>query len=129
MASGSEPPSRRTILVADDETALLALIRNTLEAAGFAVHTAASGERALALGRELGTELDLLLVDVVLPGVSGPQLAAQLVKELPELQVIYTSGYGAGAGKALHQRDGEAVFLSKPFTPKELVALIREHLE
>jgi DNA-binding NtrC family response regulator len=129
MDPRSEAPSRKTILVADDETALLALIRNTLEAAGFTVHTAESGDRALALGRELGAELDLLLVDVVLPGVSGPELAAQLVAELPELEVIYTSGYGAGAGKALHQRDSEAVFLPKPFTPKELVALVREHLD
>jgi len=126
MSTESSTEPRKTILVADDEAAILALIRNILEAAGFAVITAESGDQALAAGQEHGHEIDLLLVDVVLPGLSGPELGARLQQQFPELKVIYTSGYGAGAGIALRQRDSEAVFLAKPFTPKELVALVRQ---
>src|SRR6185436_18060528 len=83
-----------TILLVEDEAPLRALTRAVLERHGYRVLEAASGVDALAQWEKCGTEVQLLLTDMVMPdGLTGRQLAKQLKVSKPDLRVIYTSGY------------------------------------
>jgi CheY-like chemotaxis protein len=106
------------ILVVEDELGMRELVASTLERAGHEVRTAASGQEALALWtRE--RDWDLLLTDVVMPGLSGTQLAEQLAVDRPDLNVLYMSGF---AGHDLVDR-GEP-FIAKPFAADDLLAAV-----
>jgi CheY-like chemotaxis protein len=114
-----------TILVAEDEYLVRAMTRRTLERAGYRVFEAVNGVEALAIARELGDELDLLLTDIVMPEMGGRELAAALRLERPSLSILFMSGY-------THERDahlsaGGAVsnFLHKPFTLDDLRGRVR----
>ena len=124
MPSGSE-----TILVAEDNEAVRQLTRLTLQAAGYRVLAADDGERAIAAAREHPGPIDLLLTDVVMPGMDGRDLARALVGERPNLRVLFMSGYAAGDTT----QDGAAAFmpnfLQKPFTPSRIATKVREVLD
>ncbi|MEO8199968.1 MAG: PAS domain S-box protein [Gemmatimonadota bacterium] len=123
LARGSE-----TILLVEDEVAVRRLARRVLRQQGYVVIEASSGREALRLAAEHPSQLDLLLTDVVMPGMSGPELAEQLRKEQPSLRVLYMSGYADEAlGHHGVLRDGLA-FLQKPFSPQDLTRRIRESL-
>ncbi len=116
-----------TVLVVDDEPLVRALAVRVLRAAGYAVRDAADGDEALRLVAS-GAAIDLLVCDVVLPRRSGPVLAAELRAGQPELPVLFVSGY---AGSALDPASlgGGSAFLPKPFTPRDLVRMVRELLD
>lgn len=123
LARGSE-----TILLVEDEIAVRRLARRVLRQQGYVVIEASNGREALRLASEHSARLDLLLTDVVMPGMSGPELAEQLTREQPTIKVLYISGY---ADEALghHGILEEGVeFLQKPFTPQDLTRRIRETL-
>lgn len=122
------PPMRGTILLVEDEAAPRRLSVRVLKEAGYQVLEAVSGEAALELSRRCAEPIDLLLTDVVLPGLGGGELAEQLVGERPELRVLYTSGYADNPIVQQSVREGGA-FLQKPFTPKELTQAVRGVLE
>ncbi|MEW6303770.1 MAG: PAS domain S-box protein [Verrucomicrobiota bacterium] len=124
------PGGHETILVVEDETVVRDMVATFLQVHGYKVLTAASGIEALALWRTHGPSVDLLFTDMVMPqGMSGKQLATQLLKNRPELKVIYTSGYSPEiAAKDLNLQEG-VNFLQKPFTPKRLAQVIRNHLD
>jgi len=93
------------ILVAEDEDAVRNFVRRVLAGAGYQVMAAASGEEAVHVADSMG-RLDLLVTDVVMPGMNGVQLAAHLTKTRPDLPILYASGYsdegipkGAGQGR------------------------------
>lgn len=117
------------ILVVDDEPALRGLLRQTLAGYGYRVVEARDGEQALALAQHSDETFDLLVTDVVMPGMTGPQLASRLTSAFPSLAVLFISGYpgeteaeraifGAGAG-----------YLSKPFTAELLLQHVRQQLD
>ena len=114
------------VLVVEDETPVKSLLRRVLQAGGYSVLEAGSGRDALDLGsRHLG-RLDLLLTDVVMPGMSGTELADHLGRERPELRVLYTSGY---TDDAVLGAVAASPFLAKPFTPDALLRAVREVLD
>lgn len=123
----SMPPSSHselcgaTILLVEDETALLAVCRRSLEALGHKVLSASDGPSAMVLWSEHAAEIDLLLTDMKMPGgTTGLQLAKNLWKVAPELKVILMSGY---SGEMLHEGPSESAgyaFLQKPFDLKDL---------
>ena len=115
-----------TILVVEDETPLRNLISTVLSTAGHRVLVAGDGDHALALA-SAQTALDLVLTDMVMAGMSGPQLVARLHAARPGLPVVYMSGYDRELAdqKSL---EGTASFLSKPFTPGTLLAKVAEIL-
>ncbi|MCZ7684672.1 MAG: PAS domain S-box protein [Sandaracinaceae bacterium] len=120
-ASAREPLGAFILLV-EDERQVRRLLRRALEVEGHVVLEAASGEEALELVRTSGETFDLLVSDVVLPAMSGPELAARLCEELPELRIVLMSGYGQ---EAAGRRVGANIALiAKPFTPAELVETI-----
>ena len=117
--------TRRTVLIVDDERAVRDLVAAALTRAGFDVQTAASAEEALDL--EAQRAVDLLVTDVILPKLSGPELAARIRRRSPETRVLFMSGYTGNALTADDLRGGSA-FLPKPFGTTALIARVHEVL-
>jgi PAS domain S-box-containing protein len=121
---------KETILVVEDNAALSAAVCKTLWHLGYQVLAAASGPEALLIWKDKRDGIDLLLTDLVMPGgMNGKELAVQLLKEKPELKVIYASGYSAEvAGNDFPLEEG-VNFLSKPFPALKLATTIRNILD
>jgi PAS domain S-box-containing protein len=118
-----------TLLLVEDETSLRKLSRHLLELCGYVVLEAENGAEALKVSQEHKGIIDLLLTDVVMPGMSGRVLADQLVKRRPETRVVYMSGYtGQTVGEHGVLAEG-SFFLPKPFTRQALAHKIREALD
>ena len=100
-----------------------------LEHHGYAVLSAPTGEAALALARDRQRRIHLLLTVVVMPGMSGPELAEQLVRERPGLRRIFMSGYAATALEQRIMLDRDSAFLQKPFTAAQLTFRVRRMLD
>src|SRR5579872_3144418 len=117
-----------TILVAEDQAAIRLLAEDVLSEAGHRVITAANGRAALELAQDHTGAIDLLVTDVVMPGMNGPELASHLNRACPGLLVLYTSGYTDHA--LLHGGVIETgtAFLQKPFLPQDLLAKVDELL-
>jgi len=112
-----------TILIVDDEPATAKISRILLESWGYRVLVAHTAEEALALFDRHQEEIQLLLADVVMPGVSGPQLALKLRIRKPDLRILFMSG---GPEEDFVGHPG---FLAKPFNPAGLARKIREELD
>jgi hypothetical protein len=117
-----------TILLVEDEKQLRTLAREVLKEAGYTVLEASNGKDALRVADTLTAPPSLLLTDVVMPEMSGPQLAEELQKKWPRLSVIFTSGYTEHAllGGELH---GDVPFLQKPYMPGQLLEQVAQVLD
>jgi len=114
------------ILLVEDEAPLRRLILQSLRKAGHEVIEAVRGEEAL-LKAQSGARLDLVLTDVVMPGMSGPEMVARLRRMRPEIAVLYMSGYDRELIRQTPLDDASG-FLPKPFTPKTLLNRVAEVL-
>lgn len=108
-----------TILVVEDEEALREVTTRVLERAGYHVLVAANGDEALELAAD-AVRIDLLLTDVVMPRMSGPEVARRLARQHPDLTVLYMSGHARDQLAPRGVLDPDVRLLSKPFTPEEL---------
>jgi two-component system cell cycle sensor histidine kinase/response regulator CckA len=118
-----------TILLVEDEEALRELTRNLLMESGYTVLEARNPAQAIEIVRGHRDPIHLLLSDVVMPGMSGPELARNLARLRPEMKVHYMSGY---TGNSVFRRgllDTHATFLQKPFTRNMLLQQVRDALE
>jgi signal transduction histidine kinase len=117
----------RTILLVEDQDVVRSVTRRLLEAAGYRVIEAQGGEEALALQDRL-SEVDLLLTDVVMPVLSGVDIAERLAERRPDLSVLFMSGFTRD--EVLHdsRTDLPAHFLQKPFTKDQLIGRVRDAL-
>jgi CheY-like chemotaxis protein len=113
-----------TILIVEDQTATAQITRILLESWGYRVIEAHSGAEALTLFEQHRDAVRLVLTDVVMPGLPGPQLAAELVRRQPALRVVFMSGY-PNDGPNGHG----GAFLPKPFNPGSLARTIRRELD
>jgi PAS domain S-box-containing protein len=111
-------------LVVEDQPAILQTVTRTLERVGYAVQGATTSEEAMVLLDEADVEPQIMVTDVVLPGLSGPKLADKLRERLPELRVVLMSGYLGDEYESVAQKTPNTVFLAKPFTPAELLARV-----
>lgn len=118
----------RTILLVEDEHSLRKLTRNTLKEAGHIVLEASDALEALAVARQAQSRIDLLLTDVVMPGMSGRALADELTALRPEIKVLYISGYTDGDVATHGVLESGISFLRKPFTGDELTRRVDEIL-
>ena len=138
---GVGEPSRRTsknqqaqggetVLLVEDELAVRALAARVLRQRGYIVLEAADGEQALQVFQEhTGTDIALLLTDVVMPQMTGDELARQLLALRPDLKVLFMSGYTATAVLDISKFNPNTAFLPKPFLPTMLVDKVRELLK
>jgi PAS domain S-box-containing protein len=131
-ASTPRPPARRgheTVLIVEDDSLVCDALERALRHAGYHVLAAGDGEKALKLAEEYSHTINLLVSDVVMPRLSGPQLAERLTVLRPELQVLFVSGYldqialpEKLAGRSSH-------FLAKPYTLDTIVHTVRDLLD
>jgi two-component system cell cycle sensor histidine kinase/response regulator CckA len=123
QAGGSE-----IVLLVEDETAVRRLARQMLRSAGYTVLEAANGNDALRVADE-NSRIDLVVTDLVMPGLGGHHLMQRLREKRPDVQVLFMSGYAGNAvldGGAL---ETGASFIEKPFTPTSFLAKVREVLD
>jgi len=127
--AGMAPGRGELILLVEDEPQVRQLTDRLLRGLGYRLLTAESGEAALALAEESGEPIDLLVTDVVMPGIGGGVLASELRQSRPDLKVLYISGY-AKDSEAIERalRAGDS-FLPKPFTLAEMAGKVRAVLE
>jgi signal transduction histidine kinase/ActR/RegA family two-component response regulator len=118
---------RETVLLAEDEDDVRTLTCQFLTAAGYQVLTAADGAEALDIGQKMGEAIDLLVTDVVMPRMRGPELAKRLKRLLPDLKVVYISGYTEEFSEGSSLLEG-ASFLQKPFSRDALLRQIHDAL-
>jgi two-component system cell cycle sensor histidine kinase/response regulator CckA len=117
------------ILLVEDDSGVRGLMAEILESEGYAVTVAAHPREALNLAEALREPIDLLLTDVIMPGMSGRDLARELAPRRPGLQVLYVSGY---AGEAIARHGGiepGGRFLQKPFSEIDLLRRVAEAIE
>ena len=119
---------RESILVVEDEPALRELVENVLRGLGYRVYAATNGEEAARLVEQFGLEPELLLTDVVMPGMSGPQLIERLRRTRPGLRVLYMSGYTDDTLSQHLALDSNVPFIQKPFSAPALSEKVREAL-
>jgi two-component system cell cycle sensor histidine kinase/response regulator CckA len=108
-----EPGGGITVLVADDEAALRDAIVEILRSSGYNVLEAQTAEKALEITRQNVGKIDILLTDIVMPGLRGPELARQVKNIQPDVQVVFMSGYAEGLPEA--ELPPNSAFLQKPF--------------
>jgi CheY-like chemotaxis protein len=118
-----------TILLVEDEDAVRELTRRCLQSAGYTVLEAASAEAALDVCARHPERIDLLLTDVIMPGVSGPELSRRLLENRPAIRVLYVSGYTDTAIASQGILEAGAFFLQKPFSPDSLARKVRDVLD
>lgn len=113
------------VLVVDDETSLLSLVRSYLEREGFEVRTAQDGETALAVARE--TSPDLVVLDLMLPGLDGVEVCRRL-RQFSDAYVIMLTARSEELDKIVGLSVGADDYVTKPFSPRELVARVKAML-
>ena len=118
-----------TVLVVEDDFAVLAVSRRSLERYGYRVLAAASSAEASAIAAEHGRGVDLLVSDVVMPGQNGPELAEELRRAWPGLKVLFISGYGELTQSDEREVAARGPVLAKPFQPDELARAVRAALD
>lgn len=144
VTSSTSSPGAQTILIVEDNSAILDLFASVLREAGFTIHTATSVEEALRVGLRQGTNPDLLLTDVLLPnaanlqlkrgptygrGVTGLDLYRQLIEKRPGLRVLFMSGQTDEQLRTLGLSRDRYTLLRKPLMPETLVKAVQAAFE
>lgn len=114
-----------TILLVDDEDSLRQLGTNTLKSRGYEVLTARSGEEALEIYRERGHQLDLVIMDLGMPGMGGHKALKAILEVSPDAYVLVASGYSADDQVKAALESGAVGYVAKPYKREELLATIR----
>jgi len=130
-AAKSERPvsGKETILLVEDEESLRRLTRASLESSGYKVLDSGDGLDAVEVSKRYQGSIDLLLTDIVMPGMGGRALAEELIRTRPEIRVVYMSGYTGQAVGSQGPVDPGSHFLAKPFTRDVLLSKIRGALD
>jgi len=121
-------PGHETILLVEDEAMVRELFRDVLEAAGYRVLEASNGVEALELVSRFREPIDLLVTDVIMPGMGGGELVRRMAEERPTTKVLYVSGYTDDALVRRGVIEAGVSFLQKPCMPDELSRIVREIL-
>lgn len=117
-----------SILVCEDEDIVRRAMTGTLREAGYAVTDAANGTDALRVADQAGAGIDILITDLIMPGMSGIEVARQLKSRIPRLRVLYVSGYPSDCFDTEDLTGARSSYLPKPFEPAVLLKRVREVL-
>ena len=115
-----------TILVVDDEAAIRQMIVDSLSPFGYKLLGAANGEEALRLAEQFSGTIDLLLTDLVMPGMYGTELAERILQKWPATRILFMSGYLDARDDVNELVDAGKNFLAKPIMPSTLMKKLRE---
>jgi CheY-like chemotaxis protein len=130
LTVGGTAPSRGpTVLLVEDEEAVRRLARRFLEAGGYRTIEAANAAEALAICETRGEEVQVLVTDLIMPGMNGRELADRIRANWPDVRVVFMSGYAAESLGRSFAVDPSIPFLQKPFTRDELVAGVQTALQ
>ncbi|MDP1891119.1 MAG: response regulator [Gemmatimonadaceae bacterium] len=120
---GVPAPRPTVVLIVDDDASVLFASRRILVRYGYTVLEAPGGEEALQIVREHGSKIEVVLTDMRMPGMDGQALARRLVTLLPDVRIVFMSGYTDGLQEKESLAPGRA-FLAKPFTLEQLTETI-----
>ncbi len=118
----------QNILVVDDDAVVLRFVTNTLTRQGFTVHSAASGDDGLRYFTQHGNALWMILTDVLMPGLTGPEMVERALAIAPETRVMFMTGTAEEA-KLPSFEDKRYRLIRKPFTTQSLLEMVRECLD
>ncbi len=124
----SAPHGTETLLIVEDEQAVRELAARILRDRGYRVLEAASGQEALQMAQEYMGTIQLVLTDVVMPGISGRNLVSRLEESRPTIKSLFVSGYTDNAIVHHGILDSNVAFLQKPFTVERIIRKVREVL-
>jgi two-component system, cell cycle sensor histidine kinase and response regulator CckA len=127
-SSARRPEGMSTILLVEDEASLRKLTRTTLDKAGYRVLEAADASEAIEIAGNAALSIDLLLTDVIMPGMSGGDLAKRLSPERPRMHILFMSGYTDGAIEGHGNLKARLVVLRKPFAGETLLRAVEDAL-
>ena len=119
--------TERILLVEDDEN-VRAITKMILEGAGYSVQVAVNGEEALGLWRSIGNDIDLVISDIVMPVIRGPEMARRIRQHSPNMRFFFMSGYADEGQGALRLSEEDSV-LQKPATPEKFLSEVRKTLD
>jgi CheY-like chemotaxis protein len=129
IAAAGRMDGTETVLLCEDEGVLAALVTRILERAGYRVLAAATPDEALAIAAREGDAIDVLVSDVIMPGLTGPQLAERLAERHGPVPTLFLSGYTADVISDRGRLPEGSAFLEKPFDPSSLLTTLRGLLE
>jgi signal transduction histidine kinase/CheY-like chemotaxis protein len=129
VGSGNAAGGRETILIAEDEPDLRELTRIFLEGYGYRVLQASSAEQAIQMAESFSEPIDLLLTDVIMPGMSGRQLAERISSKRPQTRIVYMTGYTDDMVVQHKVLEPGVKLLQKPFTKVDLALKVRSTLD
>ena len=118
-----------TVLIVEDEEGVRTLVRDYLQTRGYNMLQASNGDEAIRVARECAGNIDLLITDVIMPGMYGSECAQRLRAAKPNMSVLYISGYTEAAAHQRGNLEAGAPFLQKPFTPAQLASRVRGILD
>lgn len=118
-----------TVLAVDDDPSMLGILEEVLKPLGYKVLSASNGEEALAMAAKHREKIDLLLTDVMLPGIKGQELAKQLLRRCPDVNILFMSGYLCPSMAHSDSDQRFEAFIQKPFSPNALLRKIRKLLD
>jgi CheY-like chemotaxis protein len=127
-ASKSALGNGTTILVVDDEEIVLAMAKTMLELVGHSILTARNGEEAVAIYREQGASVDLIILDLTMPVMDGVEAFKRIVDIDPKARVLLSSGYAAAEAMAQFKELNLLGFIQKPYGAKDLVKKVADAL-
>jgi CheY-like chemotaxis protein len=127
--SSDAPRGHETILLTEDEQDVREVAREFLESGGYTVIEARDGLEAMRLVEKHQGAIDLLITDMVMPGMPGQELASRLRERCPELRMLYMSGYSERAAAESMQGDPSVRLLAKPFSRSALLRTVHELLK
>lgn len=120
---------KETILLVEDEVPVRIFSAQALTNKGYTILEADSGEAALKVVDEKGPEIDMIITDVIMPGMNGPTMVEEVAKRYPNIKVIFMSGYAEDAFLKTYGTERKFHFLPKPFTLKQLASKVKEVVE
>jgi two-component system cell cycle sensor histidine kinase/response regulator CckA len=123
------PPGNETILVVDDDASIRKFVFDTLEPLGYSLLAASCGEEALFLVRSHKEKIDLLLSDVIMPGMNGRDLSERVKKERPAIKTVLMSGYTDNVIAPSGVLEPGILFVNKPLLPRALANKLRSVLD
>jgi two-component system cell cycle sensor histidine kinase/response regulator CckA len=129
LATAEATGGSETVLLVEDEIAVRSVAARVLQGQGYTVLTASNGREAMALLDQNSEQVDLVLTDVIMPDMGGPELVDRLRVRWPGLKVVYMSGYAEGDKLQPNLERGSCWFLQKPFSSDNLILMVRQALD